>query len=111
MVDGAPSLHQLPLALAVRPYRRSRPRRRPVAHPVPQAVLQFHPTRLAWPVGTQRLAELRDHRVAPAGNILVCTEVSKFAGGVGLTEVERGVCNCLEEQIAVQDTLNLRSAH
>ena len=57
-------------------------------------------------MGTQRLAELRDHRVAPAGNILVCTEVSKFAGGVGLTEVERGVCNCLEEQIAVQDALN-----
>ena len=59
-----PGLRQLPPSPAVRPHRRPRPRRRPMAHPLPQAILQFSPTRMARPVGAQRLAEFCDHRLA-----------------------------------------------
>lgn len=84
MAHRAPGLHQLPPALAVRPHRRPRPRRRPMAHPLPQTILQCRTTRLARPVGAQRLAELCDYRLASAGNVLDRVEIWQFAGGTGV---------------------------
>lgn len=76
----------------MRPYWRSRPRRRPVAHPLPQAVLQRGTTHLARPVGAQRLAELCDYRSVAAGDILDRAEVWQLAARVGVGEMEWEVC-------------------
>src|SRR6185437_16930471 len=55
-----------------------------MAHPLPQALFQFHSTRLARPVGAQRLAEFRDHRLFSCSHILDRVEIWQLAGGVGV---------------------------
>jgi len=53
-----------------------------MAHPLPQAILQFGPTRVARPVGAQRLAELCHHRLFSYGHFLDRVEIWQLAGGI-----------------------------
>ena len=54
-----------------------------MAHTLPQALLQHATTHLARPVGAQRLAELRDHRLSSAGNFLDRMEIWQLPAGAG----------------------------